>query len=140
MTPVHCITKHDPPNSYGDCVRACIASLFDLPCAEVPHFFEDGPIADIADARLREWLAARGYAPFYSHFDGSISRADLLDMMRESNPGIHYLLFGSTSDGDSNHVVICKDNEVVHDPAWVVSGLSHPGSNGFWSIMVVARA
>jgi hypothetical protein len=64
----------------------------------------------------------------------------ILILMRESNPGIHYLLFGSTSDGDSNHVVICKDNEVVHDPAWVVSGLSHPGSNGFWSIMVVARA
>jgi hypothetical protein len=30
-----------PGVQYGDCMRACVASLLDLPIAEVPHFLRD---------------------------------------------------------------------------------------------------
>ena len=39
MTPADQEFTHDPANGqHGDCMRACIASLLDLPIAAVPHF------------------------------------------------------------------------------------------------------
>lgn len=38
MKPVRQLYRHDPANGvYGDCWRACIASVLELPIEDVPH-------------------------------------------------------------------------------------------------------
>ncbi len=40
------------------------------------------------------------------------------------NPGIYFMLMGT------NHVVICCDGEIVHDPSPHNSGIIGPSNNG----------
>lgn len=71
MTPVTQSHLHAPPESYGSCWRACLASVLDLPERAVPHFvdprlFSDGsgdaPSVNLLDyihgAALVDWWYA----------------------------------------------------------------------------------
>lgn len=49
------IDEHGDSIVKGDCMRACVASLFELPLDDVPHFVE----SDRWWALWEEWLAAR---------------------------------------------------------------------------------
>ncbi len=62
MRPVKQTILHDPANGqYGDCFRACIASLLELPINEVPHVCDGKPEGDTTwYAELSAWLAPRG--------------------------------------------------------------------------------
>lgn len=137
MIPVHCLTRHNPPDTYGDCVRACIASMLELPATDVPHFYRDGCDAETGTQRMREYLATLGYCAFYVAYDGGSSLDELQRVMMQINPGITYMLFGSTEDCD--HIVICRDGITLHDPAWVRVPIIGPSSNGFWGIMVLVK-
>lgn len=45
----------------GDCLRACVASIFELPIEEVPHFVDINPPSGWLTA-LQEWLRPFGLA------------------------------------------------------------------------------
>lgn len=135
---VLCRVKHDPENgTYGDCLRACVATMLGLQADDVPHFAHDGAIADIVNERMREFLATRGLAPWWSHYDPDLSREELLETLSESGPGVAFLLFGRTGD-DGDHVIVCRDGKVVHDPAWYRVPLVKGGRHGAWSVVVFA--
>lgn len=52
---------HDPENGvWGDCFRACIASLMSMDAKDVPHFVHDGCTNEVSMQRLNEWLRPRG--------------------------------------------------------------------------------
>ena len=136
MIPVHCIVKHDPPNSYGDCVRACVASLLNLPAEAVPHFYHDNN-KDAAQDRIREFLATVGYAPFWVHYPADAPLADILTVMNSNCPNAHYILFGRTETGD--HVVVCRNDEIVHDPAWYRVPIIGPTSLDRWGVLVLVK-
>lgn len=62
MTPVDQSQFYqEEPRQYGDCVRAVLASLLDLPLSEVPHFLQDadGHAYEFYSA-IEEFLGARG--------------------------------------------------------------------------------
>lgn len=132
MQPVHCRTRHDPPHSYGDCVRACVASLLELPPEDVPHVYHDNCDGPEGMRRMREWLRERGYGLFASNYDG-VPLSEMLSFMGELNPDVHYMLFGGTGDG-GDHVVICHGDKIVHNPAWYGCSLVGPASTGYWQI------
>lgn len=139
MIPSQCMVKHDPPNSYGDCLRACVASLLELGTCDVPHFLHDGCSGAVAQQRMTDWLLERKLQPFFIHLDGSsMTLAELLHHMETSNPNAHYMLFGSTRDG--GHVVIARGGEIVHNPAWDGARIVGPQPDGFWSICVLTQA
>lgn len=141
MTPAHCRVKHDPEaGTYGDCVRACIASLLDVPNPEhVPHFYHDNCDATEGIRRMREYLRSVGYAIFAVAYDGSISRDELMSIMEQNNPDAHYMLLGQTEPGN-DHAVICKGGKQVHDPSWIPSSVKLPHSAGIWMIAALVRA
>lgn len=61
MTPQEQEFPHDPENGiFGDCFRASLASLLDLPIIGVPHFLYDGD-ADKWTERLNAFLSPMGY-------------------------------------------------------------------------------
>ncbi len=135
MITQHCIVKHDPPNSYGDCIRAAVASILNIERTEdVPHFAHDDPDEVTALKRLKEWLLTRGLAPFFTMFDGSASLEDVLMSIDAFNPGIYYLLFGRSQNED--HVVVGCGGKIVHDPSWYSSSITGPNSNGHWVVMI----
>ncbi len=134
----HCIVKHDPPNSYGDCLRAAIASILDCDRIEdVPHFLRDGD-DERGQIELRAFLLERGLRPFYMAFPNTVALVDIFTMMAGVNTDVDYLLFCQCGGGD--HVVICRNGEVTHNPAWDNGSISGACSNGFWCVVVMVRA
>lgn len=124
-----CRIKNDPPHSYGDCLRACIASLLNMPTVDVPHFVRDGCEPEVTYQRVREWLAGRGLVPMFSGYAASETPDDVLRFMGETNPGVYYILMSA------DHAVICCNDEIVHDPAWVRTRLKPPVD--MWLTMVL---
>lgn len=131
MTPTFCRVRHDPPNSYGDCLRACIASLLDMDIELVWHFADSGRSFDSTIERLREWLKGNrpGSSFWLTHFPSTTSQQDLQNWIAERNPDVHYLLFSE------DHVVIGYNNKVVHNPAWYKTPLVVPSE--VWTIGVI---
>lgn len=131
-----CRVRHQPEAGlYGDCMRACVASIMDIANPEdVPHFAHDGCDGETAHARMQEYVSSLGFACF-SIGTGLDREALMAEMALQ--PDFHYMLFGATHAG--NHVVVCRGGEVVHDPAWSRSPMVGPGSSGVWSIVVFVR-
>lgn len=128
MIPRNCRVKDDPPNSYGDCIRACIATLIDRD--DVPHVF-DGRSALQAWRDIRAYLAGLNKTLFLF----PVIEFDPHELMKNNNSEIPYMLLGATVRGD--HAVICRDGKVVHDPSWYKSDIIKPGSVGFWVIGII---
>lgn len=131
MKPDICRVKNDPPNSYGDCIRACIASLLELETTEVPHFVRDGCAPEVTYQRIRDWLKDRGLVPMLSGFAASATPDDILEFMGTTNPGVYYILMSA------DHAVVCCDDKIVHDPAWVRARLVPPSD--MWITMVLTH-
>lgn len=135
MTPVMCTVRHDPPEGYGDCLRACIASLLNAPSHEVPNFAEGGCDFETQITRLRGWLYDRHVHQggpsdvFLTHFPNSSSEAEVREHMAARNPNIWYLLFSD------NHVVVCINDKIDHDPAWYRTTLTPPMEA--WTVLVL---
>lgn len=134
MLPMTSLVRHDPPNSYGDCVRAALASILEYPTAAVPHFFHDGCDGEEAHKRIREFLRSIGAVPVFMTFPASVELNDILHFMGEMNRDVYYMLFGNTNTG--SHVVVCLNDKVVHDTNWYKTPLTH--ASDFWQIMIVA--
>lgn len=135
-----CVISHKPPHSYGDCLRAAIASILNAPdVTDVPHFMHHGD-DERGSQEMRDWLNARGYAPFIMGVGGSTSLEEIQDVQRQVNPGIEYLLFGRADNGD-DHVVVCRDGKVVHDPSVKASPIVSPcvidGQPAAWVLMIL---
>jgi hypothetical protein len=141
VTPVMCRNRHDPPQSYGDCLRACIASIMDLDPEHVPHFADLAATGTEARASARRWLGLRGLTITAFALDDQPLQ-DVLDWMGANNPDTTWMLFGSTTSdtrAGGDHVVVCQGGAVVHDPAWVPTSIKRVGSCGYWEIWVVSR-
>jgi hypothetical protein len=111
---------HDPENGViGDCMRACIASVFELNREDVPHF---GAMPD--ETWLKDyvrWLHKHGWAIFTRHAVTDTHP----EIQEDENP--YYFAIGRTPrDPEVTHMVVCRDGKVVHDP--------HPSRAGLQSI------
>jgi len=126
MIPRNCTVKDNPPESYGDCIRACIATILNRD--DVPHVFDGRPYLD-AWRSLRDWLSIIGKTI------AVFPAADHKEFMTENNPGVPYILLHGTLRGD--HAVLCRNGEKIHDPAWYRCGEMNPHSLGFYIICIV---
>lgn len=128
MTPHMMTVAHNPPESYGDCYRTCIACVLDVLPQEIPHPGRDG--AELWDERIREvdaWLAARG----------------LYSVMLKDTPenlakvcgyfGYH-LIAGQSPRG--GHYCVGLGGRVVHDPS-PLGGELRPDEDGTFTIQLL---
>ncbi len=122
--------RHDPDNdTYGDCFRTCLACLLDLERDDVPHFmvFSNGtPSRKAMDAAIDaadKWL-------FKNHrlrrlcvlYPAELNTAEVVQAAGIMNKGARFMLVGKSKNG-TNHVVICKDGKIEHDPSIDQSGI-----------------
>jgi len=102
---------HDPDKGQvGDCMRACVASIFEFPIEEVPHFVEKEGKGG--------WI--KSYLRFLHSIGWSVYAVEAKDGKHElPEPGEHayYAAIGtSPRDPEVNHMVVCHKGQVVHDP------------------------
>ena len=109
--------KHDPDNGvYGDCMRACIASLLEYKYEEVPHFYTVDD-AEEFDKKLREFLQQEGFALM------TTVPIDIDDgAFTHGQNGIYHIISGNTVRG-TYHATVGLDGVVVHDPHESKAGL-----------------
>lgn len=138
MTPQKQLLRHDPDNGvYGDCHRAALASILDIPVAEVPHFAADDPDAVTFNQRVDAYLASRGLCRITSEFGGA-SLGRILRLIQTLNPGVYFLLTGRSATG-CNHTVVACDGEIVHDPSPTDAGIVGPCDDGlYWCVFLGA--
>lgn len=97
------IFGNDPRNP-GNCFQACVASLFDLPLEDVPHF-----VAEKNWWRfLEQWLLQFGLYPVNIEYKGFMPQG--------------YTILNGKSPRGYAHSVIVKGGRIVHDP--------HPAGGG----------
>lgn len=124
MTPQKQKFRHNPPETFGDCASACLASLLDLPVEAVPHFsklfWED---RDGWSRAEKEFLASKGLRKV--QFGYSCSLENVLDYMKASNPDVYYVLLGTSRNGTAHDVVGLND-QIIHDPSVDNSGIVSP--------------
>lgn len=115
MRPVfQTITHMDPENGvWGDCLRACVASLFEYDIAHVPNFVDEFLYPEGFYPALQEWLRPRDLCYMASHFPfGEL--AETGDAMRRFGIDGYHLLGGRC--GLHNHVVVAQHCLIIHDP------------------------
>ena len=123
MIPVNGQFRHDPSKGvYGDCHRACVASILELPLESVPHFMEGGDTMEEFEfeRRVRDWAHSID-VPYFNFAFTDILLDDVLEYMRKANPGVYYILGGNSPSG-VGHSVVALDNKIVHCP----SGYTNP--------------
>lgn len=99
MKPIY-QTKFMPPK--GNCLQACLASIFELPLEEVPEFdFEEGWYEQFVEWCLTEF----GLQPI-----------DISADSKYFKPMGWHMINGKSPRGDWNHAVVAYGGEILHDP------------------------
>ena len=129
--------KHDPPHAYGDCFSACLSTLLQ---EKVPHVLHDNCNAETSRQRLDEFLKPKGWAFVEFVVPGNKGVSEALHWAGSFTNAseIHYMLAGVTPKG-TGHYVICKREDVVHNPSPGVD-IVEPFEDGyFWIGLIVKR-
>lgn len=153
MTPVPCISE---PGEFGDCWRACIATILDLCTSDVPHFFAlagagtAGPEVNCNAAAYRlgrEWLREQGLGIFRAYESGRLSLDRVLENSLLFSPDVPIILHGTpalASVTDPAHAVVIMNGVIVHDPSGLGVGggpvrcdCADPYCKGWWWIDVI---
>lgn len=114
-------TVDDNAGRRGDCVRAVIASLLELPLADVPHFVQEDADGGLNWwVHITNWLHTRGLALY---------AVDPAEPGLAPRRGEHYWVSGASPRGYLGegvctvlHAVIYRDEQLAHDP--------HPDGGG----------
>lgn len=133
-----CRVKHEPTNgTYGDCVRACVASWLGVPePLSVPHFYEDNCDGEEGLRRMTAYLKPLGLLPFVVAYPGELPWQEVIQAVGTANAEVPWLFFHGTESG-GDHVVLCVGEKLVHDPAWYKSPIKGPNSSGVYFVMVL---
>lgn len=143
MKPVKQSITHAPhAGTWGDCHRAAVATVLNLPLAAVPHFSDGGPGVEEFKARERAFLGRHGLVPINAVYAGSEvydGPGLILEVVSALNPGSPYLLGGRSRHGN-DHTVVCQDGAVVHDPSHDAAGIVAPSSDGWYWVTFFGAA
>lgn len=119
MKPVH-QTIFEPPR--GNCLQACIASLFEIDLGDVPNFmyYEDS-WNDIYTMFLKDEFNIRPVMYDANWYQEGLDNKEHADWFKEYGIQGYHLIIGTsprtkTSEKGYHHCVIGYDLEIVFDP------------------------
>lgn len=130
------LVPHDPPYSYGDSHRVCVATILGLQPEDVPHFY-DPPESD-GEKRVADFLSQYGLKQGHVLYPGDLVVEDIIRSIGTMMPGIAAILGGKSAKG-CGHSVVIMDGEVFNDPSG--SGIIGPFDEDgyFWVTLFVAQ-
>lgn len=133
MTPVDQEFIHAPEvGQYGDCQRAVIASLLDLPISEVPHFLQEAQgDPNIYWEKLQTFVRSHGFAYLTVHAQSGIS-------FFGDDGDVYHEISGPSPRGNGvSHAVVGRNGEVAFDPHPSRAGLA--GDPATWEHAYLVR-
>lgn len=111
MIPVmQTVMYQDEPRVYGDCMRACVASILELPVDDVPHFLQEagGHVVEFYDL-IEDFLDSRGIQVLWQH--------DLSYHWRPGDPSVYHLMSGpSPRHAGVGHCIVGRNGHPYFDP------------------------
>jgi hypothetical protein len=126
--------------SAGDCFRACVASILELPLDNVPHFFQGqrtgSVISPERETAMQDWFGQLGLG-FVTLALQTNTPGQAMALFGNRYPDLYYILIGQTWKG-VNHAVVCRGTYVAHDPARPTIGLAGPQTNGVFTVGIIA--
>lgn len=140
MKPAYTSTRHDPNvEQWGDCCRAAVATVLEMDPATVPHFFDKGVSGEEGRKLVRDFLKEHGYS--LAEFAFTAPPDEVREHMEHQCEDTVYFLIGGGSYGRSDHVVVCRGGEIVHDPSPGGGGVTRPcAETGItWLWLIVPR-
>lgn len=117
----------------GNCMSACLASVLELPLAEVPNFFEAG--SDDTDYwnACRTWLRGLGLGILTINFDGPAQWSQL-------RLGGYHIVGGSSPRMEGmDHATVWYRGRMVHDPHPDGTGIVKPTTLDLLYVLDPAR-
>jgi len=115
---------HDPEKKInGDCWRASVASILELPIEEIPPF-EDLPIRE-AQGEYVKVLGRNGYG-LYSMY---VEAGEEHPVMLKGEHEYYFMLGPSPRFSDADHICVGHKGKMVHDP--------HPDRTGLKSLRLI---
>jgi len=97
----------------GDCYRACVASILEVPIETLPNFMEDG--SNHFNEKLETWSEALGIIIL-----DVIPNEETLELFRD----VYWLASGpSPRFENTDHAVVYKGKQFIHDPVPDGNGL-----------------
>ncbi len=121
MIPINQKKLHDPKKGVnGDCMRACVASVFELPIEEVPEF-EDMSTREYNHEYIK-FFGKKGYGLYSLYVEAGGKHPEMLKDECE-----YYFMVGPSPRGfDADHQCVGYKGKLVHDP--------HPDKTGLKSL------
>jgi hypothetical protein len=133
MTPADQEFIHDPENGqYGDCQRAVVASLLDLPITAVPHFLREAAGEPVAYwERLQAFVRSHGFV--YLNVPVRAGQAFYGD-----DGDVFHEISGPSPRGNGvGHAVVGCNGQIVFDPHPSRAGLA--GDPATWEHSYMVR-
>lgn len=138
MKPVFQTIKHEPAEGrFGDCHRAAIATVLELPIEDVPHFLHDNCGGVEFVRRETEFLASHGLCPISVVYANTELNLVLSTVAALNGDDVVYLLCGKSRTG-CNHSVVCRGDRIAHDPSPQQSGIIGPTDEGTYCLTFFA--
>lgn len=134
MKPVNQLLIHDPDNGVlGDCFRASIASLVEMPAYDVPHFVSFNEYEDQWQEQLYNFLdhLGFGYIEIHSYPDDYWER-----LFRLMGDTYHIISGPSPRFPDCTHCVVGLNGKIIHDPHPDKSGLAEPKKDWVYGFLI----
>lgn len=127
--------RHDPDNGvFGDCYRTAVACLLDMERDDVPHVYDKGYVNETPGTEpMLAFLNSQSLHLIWCNFPGEMSLTDALRSADLFGNKLPFLLSGTSKNG-TNHVVVCADAKIIHDPSIDQSGIVGPCNEGYWVI------
>ena len=97
----------------GNCFAACLASILELPLAQIPHVM----VHDDWWQRLVAWARGRGWEPIH------LEETAKPGQRHWYWPGGGYAIAGGPCERGSRHACVYLDGHLVHDPHPTRAGL-----------------
>ncbi len=101
----------------GDCFRACVASIFEMPIEAVPHFLGESAGTHGVGWAQEYWEAVLAFSEEHGHEVKFLEPCNAPDAAQTvAATGLYYIAIGQSPRCNYGHCVVMHRGEYVHDP------------------------
>lgn len=106
------MVKQTVTGEMGNCMSACLASVFGLKIQDVPNFHETAKTADDWWKQVRDWLSKKGFGLISINYD--------ISLFERLGPSL--LIVSGMSQRGMRHATVWHKGKMINDP--------HPDNTG----------